>query len=542
MKKTVTLILVALLGISTSWAYDFSAVAPSGQTLYYTITNTGSHTVSVTYPNENGYWEGYSQPAGALIIPDTVSCDGTTYTVTAIDTDAFWPCAGLTSVVIPNTVTTIGYGAFYQCSGLTSVTIPNSVTVIEEVAFAECHRLASVTIPNSVIEIGSNAFDFVKNVIYDGTAGNSPWGALTRNGYEEGELIYFDNTKTRLMGCMTSATSVAIPNSVTIIGDYAFSACSSLESVTIPNSVTSIGVGSFGSCSSLTNVSIPNSVTSIGTVSFAGCSSLTSITISNSVTSIGYRTFYGCGGLTSITIPNSVVSIEDEAFCECGSLANVVIPNSVTAIGGLAFWGCTSLTSVVIPNSVTSIGNGAFAGCSGLASASIGNSVTTIRRNTFSGCSNLAEVTIGSSVDTIEYLAFYGCISLSEITSNADVAPTIQFEDSTFAGVPNDIPVNIPCGSLASYESEWSYFTNFVECGAVGIGDVTKIAYEVLSEQGAVVVKDAVGERVRAFDIAGRLLYQGRIESDYWRYSVAKGGVYLLQVADQPAQKVVVVR
>ena len=154
--------------------------------------------------------------------------------------------------------------------------------------------------------------------------------------------------------------SVTIPNSVTTIGEYAFSGCTSLTSVTIPNSVTTIGDNAFNGCSSLTSVNIPNSVTTIGGWAFRGCSSLTSVTIPNSVTTIREYTFYGCSSLTSVTIPNSVTTIGEYAFGFCSSLTSVTIPNSVTKIGEYAFGFCSSLTSVTIPNSVTKIGGGAF--------------------------------------------------------------------------------------------------------------------------------------------------------------------------------------
>ena len=77
-------------------------------------------------------------------------------------------------------------------------------------------------------------------------------------------------------GC-SSLTSIAIPDSVTTIGDYAFHGCTSLTSVTIPDSVTSIGGSAFEDCTSLTSVTIPDSVTSIGWYAFRGCTSLTSV-------------------------------------------------------------------------------------------------------------------------------------------------------------------------------------------------------------------------------------------------------------------------
>ncbi|MBR5131295.1 MAG: leucine-rich repeat domain-containing protein [Alistipes sp.] len=168
----------------------------------------------------------------------------------------------------------------------------------------------------------------------------------------------------RLLGFVPGGlTKYTIPNSVTSIGEWAFSNCSSLKSITIPNSVTSIEYCAFKGCSSLTSITIPDSVTSIGDWAFHGCSSLKSITIPNSVTSIEYEAFDGCSSLKSITIPNSVTSIEIFAFSGCSNLTSITIPNSVTSIEYGAFWNCSSLTSITIPNSVTNIGNDAFKGC-----------------------------------------------------------------------------------------------------------------------------------------------------------------------------------
>ena len=105
-------------------AYDFSYTY-QGKTLYYTITS--SNTIEVTYYNRY-YNDNYV--SGDVVIPSSVTNNGTTYSVTSIGDRAFAYCSSLTSVTIPNSVTSIGDAAFLDCSGLTSVTIPNSVTSI----------------------------------------------------------------------------------------------------------------------------------------------------------------------------------------------------------------------------------------------------------------------------------------------------------------------------------------------------------------------------------------------------------------------------
>ena len=58
-----------------------------------------------------------------------------------------------------------------------------------------------------------------------------------------------------LVECSQDASgSIIIPDSVTSIGYWAFSGCSSLESIVIPDSVTSVGKSAFCGCSSLESI------------------------------------------------------------------------------------------------------------------------------------------------------------------------------------------------------------------------------------------------------------------------------------------------
>ena len=239
-------------------------------------------------------------------------------------------------LVIPNSVKSIGDLAFYYCSGLTSVTIPNSVESIGDYAFYSCYGLTSVTIPNSVTSIGYYAFEGCSGLASVHISDIAAWCNIDFDDYTSNPLRYVNHLY--LNG--EEVKDLVIPNSVTSIGDYAFSGCSGLTSVTIGNSVTSIEEYAFYRCSGLTSVTIGNSVTSIGERAFEYCLGLTSVTIGNSVTIVGDFAFRGCSGLTSVTIPNSVTSIGSSAFSGCSGLTSVIIPNSVESIWQSAFQLC----------------------------------------------------------------------------------------------------------------------------------------------------------------------------------------------------------
>ena len=98
--------------------------------IYYNLDSKTKKAEVTKKPNNWTY-------SGSVVIPSTVTYDGTQYSVTSIGEDAFYS-SSMTSITIPNSVTTIGDEAFMFCSGLTSITIPNSVKTIGESAFIKC--------------------------------------------------------------------------------------------------------------------------------------------------------------------------------------------------------------------------------------------------------------------------------------------------------------------------------------------------------------------------------------------------------------------
>lgn len=124
---------------------------------------------------------------------------------------------------------------------------------------------------------------------------------------------------------------------VTKIGDYAFIE-SNVGSITLPNSITAIGNGAFSYTHNLQTMTIPSGVTDFGEG----------------------ETFIYSESLQSVVVSEGVTTIPDDFVNQCRALTSVSIPEGVTSIGVTAFGGCTALTEVVIPSTVTNIDENAF--------------------------------------------------------------------------------------------------------------------------------------------------------------------------------------
>ncbi len=405
-------------------AYNHTAVSPSGDTLCYNIFDGHA---ALTYR----YYDvaAYTNLSDTVIIPSSVEYNGSYYSVTSIEDRAFYGCSMVTKFILPNTLTSIGSNAFRNCSGLTSIDIPSSVTLIgfatfrnctsltsisipyglsdidgqmfydcinlESVtipssvtwiysgAFYNCTKLISLNIPSSVAIIDADAFYLVKNIVYNGSALGSPWGALTHNGTFEGDFIYSNSAKTHLTAYIGNSTEASIPSGVQTIRQYAFANSSNLRKVNLPSSLTTIYSYAF-SYSGLNSIVIPNSVTSIKSYAFFGCQNLVSLTLGYGLTSINDWAFERCTSLDSIAIPYSVTSIGYGSFHRCTGLTKVEPPPTLTAIGPYAFYRCTALQEITIPSLVTSIGDNAFANCTALTTVNmLPNNPPSISGSTF---------------------------------------------------------------------------------------------------------------------------------------------------------------
>ena len=221
--------------------------------IYYNILSEADKTVEVTYYG-GSYNYVTNEYTGSVVIPESVTYKGITYSVTSIGDGAFSNCTGLTDVVIPNTVTSIGTvgrnssssGAFEGCINLTSVKIPNGVTTIGEHAFIGCTKLEYIEIPSSVIMVGGCAFH------------NTAWFEQQQDG-----LVYIGDVLYCYKGKIPVNAEINIKEGTKAIAEHAFAINvyeyeSELLDVTIPNSVTHIARCAFFCCSKLKKISFPH--------------------------------------------------------------------------------------------------------------------------------------------------------------------------------------------------------------------------------------------------------------------------------------------
>lgn len=438
-----------------------NAAAASCTVAYAEDTATGTYGV-LTYTKYTDYIEITgcdTDVSGTVEIPERIE----DLPVTLIGVNAFSRCDGMEQVILPDSVTTIGINAFTYCYSLEQIILPDSLTAIGSSAFRWCKALSEIWIPGQVSFIGNDAFsDCSSLTAYTVSADNTTFCSV--------DGVLFNSAMTRLIDypVAKAGTEYTVPDSVTRIGEGAFSKCSQLSTINLPDCVTTFDNHAFSYCSNLTGIEMPAQLKTMGYSVFFECDRLETLTLPNYFTTLGNVCFFGCESLTRID-----VDAANTTFCSIDGIlftadqrtlvaypngrtdTHFIVPENVTTIAEDAFSGCDTLTKVTFPDSVTLIGESAFSNCDFLAEVILPDTLTTIENSTFYGCESLSAITIPETVTTIGDHAFFST-ALTEITIPSAVTSLGDSALSQCSGLEKVTILNPACTfelwTLADYE------------------------------------------------------------------------------------------
>ncbi len=262
MKKTFTL--TALLAVACgAMAQTGGDAAGDGVFvtggITYAVVDPQNHTVEVAQSEGDTY-------AGDVVVPQTVTHGGTSYTVAGIGYLAFAPKTAneyglVTSVELPATIKYIGNQAFYRCYELGEMELPDGIVDIGYGAFSGCSNLVIDKLPASLTSLGNAAFD----------------------------------------GCYSLADNLVLPAGLKEVPTSAFVYCG-IESLDTGEGVTAIGSNAFKDCYTMTSVTFGDKLTTIDSWAFQNCSGLEKIELPAACTYLGSQAFYGCTGLKEVRV------------------------------------------------------------------------------------------------------------------------------------------------------------------------------------------------------------------------------------------------
>lgn len=365
---------------------------------------------------------------GELKIPEIITTeDLQSYPVTAIGDNAFQFYDKISSVTLPSYLKKIGTNAFSNCDSITGpLVLPPSIITIGERAFYNCNFTGKLEIPSSVTKLGKGAFEGCKKIT----------GVTLPDGLTEIADALFS-------GCSELTGSITIPSSVKRIGKKAFMNCSNIEDFQLPEGLKTIDDKAFNWTQKLTNIKIPQSVTLIGRYAFFA-SSIKKLEIENNNINIKGNAFNSCLQLEKIDFNNSIISLEDSAFWNCFNLSSLELSPNTIKIGNCAFKSCNQLKfeHLDIPASVQSIGKLAFCD-SPIKKLTLHNGLNSVALNAFYGYHGA--VVIPKTVTRLDESVY---VDYHTIHAPIHIAPfesitlahgsQLQILGNNFVGVPSE--------------------------------------------------------------------------------------------------------
>lgn len=295
--------------------------------------------------------------------------------------------------VVPYGVLQIAHGAFKNSDELMSLTISDGIKVLDGGILDGCSGLKDIYLPESVEKIEKDAFGSCKAL-----------RCIVLPAKDiEAEAGF-------LQGIMLE--EFIMPDGITVLGEGLFYNAS-IERLTIPNTVRKISKNCFEGAD-IEEVIIPEGVQEIGEYAFYN-SNVKRVAVPESVSKLNDGTFFRCMNIESIDLPEGLGYIGSDCFAYCSMLKALKIPDTVYSIGAGAFRYCTLMENIILPKELMSLERELFLGCESIRAVYIPESVRSIGEEAFKDCTGLKSITLPDAIESIGFMAFYKCESLRSI-------------------------------------------------------------------------------------------------------------------------------
>ena len=487
-----TIINKILLVLMLITAQQVSALEFQVDSIYYRTSIFTKNSAYVTHSGTS-YTESVEYQ-GEVVIPESVTYNGKTYTIASIGGYAFAGCPGLTSVTIPNTVTTINQNAFNGCTGLKTIECKATTPpALGDNAFTSYD--ATLVVPSSSESVYKSAagwsnFKFKEESSETPGSGNTGGGSGNDNGDDTG--------------------GSAVPEVCYLVGNYNGWSVPNIENVDDLYTLTDpdkdgvyygkfyfnkdefefkifLGIGDWSNGDLILGIEDNTSI------SMNNISETFTLQDSNSsnIACLGWiggyvEIFFDFNNKTlRFTIPNEnntlvykiTSSTDVEVIAGAGKYkGDIVIPSqvtisgktyTVTSIANDAFKGCTGLTSITIPSSITSIGSSAFDSCNNLNKVNISDILSWCKITFANSLANplyyakklylngtlVTKLEIPSAITEIKNYTFYNCTSISTIVFPSGI---LKIGNSAFVNCSNLTSVTIPNSVTTIHENAFN--------------------------------------------------------------------------------------
>ena len=380
----------------------------------------------------------------------------------SIGDGAFMNDAALTTINFPSTMTDIGAYAFYGCSSLASVTIPELVERIEDYTFAYCTNLSQANVNGTITYIGDSAFYRDALTAFTFTEGLTEIG---RDAFAYNAL-----------------TAIELPDTLETLGEQAFNECSVLQTVSMPDSVTYVGAYAFSANAADLTITVryntgkiadymlfntdmyavimEDGITEIGDYAFALNRELANITFPSTLQTIGEYAFYDNRAYSELTLPNAVISIGEYAFARGYSFVKISIPDSIQTIGEYAFYREEAANHIDPEFTVEFYYNKGVI-CDNILDGQhiqhiiVADNIYQVGNNAFSNCANLLDISLPDTISSFGIDCFINDNAVTMYIRPVDGYIDDAVYQEKLNGVTDIFIDNTEIGNYAFYGNVW---------------------------------------------------------------------------------------